>query len=264
MGTARDKELYLDGALVSSKAYTWEDQGVPSRGLRDLERIADSYHEWNLSHYLSMVIDRRDCVAAKHLLDAGVHPESRLEEFLGFAFDTRSLREAAFPIATLLRKYGSPLSPELQEQIELWIDHFSRPRRQRMTNSQRILGQLRKILHPPYEERAKLCVYYFADFDPSVTSPEIAQSWPPDLLPDVDMPDLRGPILDYWDTILSMRRAEAKVLAPFNWKRLRLLVKMRSTALYWQEETQKRLCAPGGAGRAEDLAAYRDDPATNY
>ena len=155
MGTARDKELYLGGALVWSKAYTREDQGVLSRGLRDLERIADSYHEWSLSDYLSMVIDHHDCVAAKHLLDAGVHPDTKLEDVLKFAFDTRSLREAALPIATLLRKYGSPLSPDLQEKIELWIDHFSRPRRQRIANSQRILGQLREILHPPYEERAK-------------------------------------------------------------------------------------------------------------
>ena len=262
MGTARDKELYLGGALVWSKAYTWEDHEVLSRGLRDLERVIDNYHEWNISCYLSCAIDLRNCAAAKHLLDAGVHPDTKLDDLLGFAFATH-LDLDTLPMAVLLRKYGSPISPDLRIKVENWIIHFARPRRHRLPNSQRVLSQLREILDPPYEERAKVCVYHFADFDPSAIDPEIAQSWPPDL-PDVGMPDLRPPIRDYWDAVHTMRRAEAKVLAPFNWKRLRLLVKMRSTALYWQEETQKRLCAPGGAGRAEDLAAYCNDPATNY
>ena len=264
MSSARQKQAYLNDVFDQSMmSTTGEGRNVLTAGLRDLERVADSYHEWSISDYLSCAIDHRDCAAVKHLLDAGVHPDSKLEDLLGFAFDTPSLRENALPIAVLLRKYGSPISPALRIRIENWIIHFAAPRRHRMPNSQRILGQLREILDPPYEERAKACVYYFADFDPSVTGPEIAQSWPPDL-PDVDMPDLRGAILEYWDGVLSMRRAEAKVLVPFNWKRLRLLVKMRSIALYWQEETQKRLCAPGGAGRAEDLAAYCNDPATNH
>jgi len=263
MGSARHKQTYLNDVFAQTKGYTWEDQTVLVRGLRDLERVTDNYNKWSISHLLSYVIDHRDCALAKHLLDAGVPPDTKLEDLLGFAFDTPSLREAALPIAVLLRKYGSPLSPDLRIKVENWIIHFATPRRHRLPNSQRILGQLREILHPPHEERAKVCVYYFADFDPSAIDPEIAQSWPPDLT-DANMPDLRRPILDYWDGVLSMRRAEAKVLAPFNWKRLRLLIKMRNTALYWQEQTQKRLCAPGGAGRAEDLAAYCNDPATNY
>ena len=33
-------------------------------------------------------------------------------------------------------------------------------------------------------------------------------------------------------------------------------IKMRAAALYWQEATQRRLCAPGGAGRAADEAEF--------
>lgn len=39
--------------------------------------------------------------------------------------------------------------------------------------------------------------------------------------------------------------------------RWRALVRVRSIALFWQEETQKRLCAPGGVGRKRDLAAFQ-------
>ena len=34
--------------------------------------------------------------------------------------------------------------------------------------------------------------------------------------------------------------------------------KLRTVALYWQEMTQKRMCAPGGAGRVADLAAIAE------
>ena len=33
-------------------------------------------------------------------------------------------------------------------------------------------------------------------------------------------------------------------------------IKMRAAALYWQEATQRGLCAPGGAGRAADEAEF--------
>ena len=59
-----------------------------------------------------------------------------------------------------------------------------------------------------------------------------------------------------WHSIGVLRRAEAQQLRRYNWARARLLVKMRAIALYWQEETHKRLCAPGGEGRAKDLEAF--------
>ena len=33
-------------------------------------------------------------------------------------------------------------------------------------------------------------------------------------------------------------------------------MKKRAVVLYWQEATQRRLCAPGGAGRAADEAEF--------
>jgi len=33
----------------------------------------------------------------------------------------------------------------------------------------------------------------------------------------------------------------------------------RAIALYWQEQTQRALCAPGGAGRAADTVAFASE-----
>lgn len=46
--------------------------------------------------------------------------------------------------------------------------------------------------------------------------------------------------------------AARKVLYKFLWRKW---FKLRTVALYWQEQTQKRMCAPGGPGRIADLAA---------
>ena len=46
--------------------------------------------------------------------------------------------------------------------------------------------------------------------------------------------------------------AARKVLYKSLWRKW---FKLRTVALYWQEQTQKRMCAPGGAGRIADLAA---------
>ena len=42
-----------------------------------------------------------------------------------------------------------------------------------------------------------------------------------------------------------------------HWMVLKGAVDARRVALYWQEQTQRGLCAPGGAGRAADAAAFR-------
>lgn len=41
------------------------------------------------------------------------------------------------------------------------------------------------------------------------------------------------------------------------WMVLKNLVDARRVALYWQEQTQRRLCAADGEGRAADAAAFR-------
>ena len=44
-----------------------------------------------------------------------------------------------------------------------------------------------------------------------------------------------------------------------HWMVLKDAVDAKRIALYWQEQTQCRLCAPGGAGRAADAAAFQDE-----
>ena len=67
----------------------------------------------------------------------------------------------------------------------------------------------------------------------------------------------------YWDNrydrhklALAARRRLARVVVG---RLLRMAVKHRALALYWQERTQRALCAPGGAGRAADKGAFESE-----
>lgn len=40
------------------------------------------------------------------------------------------------------------------------------------------------------------------------------------------------------------------------WQQVRTFVRLRAIALYWQERTQRQLCAPNGTGRILDQLAY--------
>ena len=56
--------------------------------------------------------------------------------------------------------------------------------------------------------------------------------------------------------LLAARRRLARVLLR---RHLRRAVLTRAIALYWQEQTQRALCAPGGAGRAADMVAFESE-----
>ena len=64
----------------------------------------------------------------------------------------------------------------------------------------------------------------------------------------------------YWDKrhkrVLAARRRLARVVI---FRLLRKAVKHRMIALYWQEQTQRALCAPGGAGRGADRDAFESE-----
>ena len=64
----------------------------------------------------------------------------------------------------------------------------------------------------------------------------------------------------YWDQyhwrVLAARRRVARLLVLTI---LRSAAKQRAIALYWQEQTQRALCAPGGAGRAADRGAFESE-----
>ena len=56
--------------------------------------------------------------------------------------------------------------------------------------------------------------------------------------------------------LLAARRRLGRALLR---RHLRRAILMRAIALYWQEQTQRALCAPGGAGRAADTASFESE-----
>ena len=56
--------------------------------------------------------------------------------------------------------------------------------------------------------------------------------------------------------VLAARRRLVRVIVL---RILRRFVKRRAVALYWQEQTQRAVCAPGGAGRAADRDAFESE-----
>jgi hypothetical protein len=123
------------------------------------------------------------------------------------------------------------------------------------------------LSHPPSSGTLRLkpvTAYFYVRNDIDGPGMHVCQSWPPAGMPAAMPaeaytlnPDARHLVISLWHRIGVLRRHEAQQLRKYNWRRVRLLVQMRALALYWQGETQKWLCAPGGEGRAEDLSAYR-------
>ncbi len=58
---------------------------------------------------------------------------------------------------------------------------------------------------------------------------------------------------------LEQMRSNFGRTARDNWQMIRQAVCAKLVIDYWLERTQRRLCAPGGAGRAADLAAFVGD-----
>lgn len=54
------------------------------------------------------------------------------------------------------------------------------------------------------------------------------------------------------------RRAKIRK-ARRHWMVFKDAIDERRIALYWQEQTQRKLCAPNGAGRAADAAAFEEE-----
>ena len=218
-----------------------------------------------LAEHLCLAVQNNNIGAVRWMLEACVNPCMVPKSqgcLLDYALTETRLNTGLLEIAVLLRKHGMPLADALEEAAREWISYYSAPHKMRWPHNRRIIRQLQDLVDPHREEPGKVACYTWASFcatdDPAVvpswSTPRV-EYWPPT---SAVSGSTHMPMLKHWEGIRALRCAEARVLAPFNWKRLRVLIKMRGVAFYWLEETQKGLCAPGGAGRAEDLAAYRD------
>ena len=63
------------------------------------------------------------------------------------------------------------------------------------------------------------------------------------------------------ERVVRIRRTDGSIInrACCRWLWIRGWIQMRAIALHWQERTQMRVCAPGGAGRAADHEAFSGD-----
>ena len=153
-------------------------------------------------------------------------------------------------MAKLLRAHHAPMNDYALNNAY----HFS---------AGNLVNELRNPPSSGLHRRKPVPAYHFVRNDLDGPHMHVCQSWPPASVP-ASVPHeayvLSGDTWYHashlWHSIGMLRRAEAQQLSKYNWARARLLVKMRALALYWQEETQKRLCAPGGDGRAQDLEAF--------
>ena len=239
---------------------SWEQNEAVNVAVRAVDRViggtmsAEPY----LLMWVADAVANNNLPALRYLLKIGVHPGTCNNTLLEHAINCDRTE-----IAALLRKHGASLGCHLEDQVRDKIAYYNNPRRRNFPNSIVERKRWETIWMPSPEERLPIALYKHADLD--VLPRNVMQSWPPSgttqhppantLLED----SIHFRVLDLWRAVGSLRRAEAKALAPHNWSRLRLHVRHRAIAMYWLGETQKRVCAPGGQGRAQDLAAYREE-----
>ena len=126
--------------------------------------------------------------------------------------------------------------------------------------------------HHVYNRRSTVTELADLRCDPNfdVRHVEVLTSWPPRGRPQWPPPEsiARGTlpvsthmnVLEYWARVRRLRRIEAALAVAGHWKKLRRFTRLvRPIALYWQGQTQTRLCAPGGAGRKRDFDAFHAD-----
>lgn len=118
------------------------------------------------------------------------------------------------------------------------------------------------VLSAPARGKAPVATYMHAAGINLPELPEVHTSWPPEGVSLQDFPsNMQRAIRRFWDRAGHLRRLEAREEAPFNWRRVRSMVRARPIALYWQQRAIERSCAPGGKQRAADLEAFVADSA---
>jgi len=160
--------------------------------------------------------------------------------------------------------YGHPLL--------LWLANGPYGRAPVACNFHKQLIKANAQWHNIYNRRSQVSELADLRCDPNFDDShvEVHTSWPPRGKPQWPPPEsvangtLRASthfnLLEYWSRIRRLRRIEAALAAAGHWKKLRRFARLvRPIALYWQGQTQKRLCAPGGSGRKRDFDAYQAD-----
>lgn len=214
-----------------------------------MQDVARRVRYW-LFPVLEDSVRSQNLMAVAYLLSHGVPADT------GNSFLVESaLADSPFcnvEMAKLLRGHHAPMNPEaLNKAYEVSAGNL-----------------VDELVNPPssgFYRRKPVPAYHFVRIDDDGPHMRVSQSWPPAGMPDTvpaeayRLPDdVRGHLIVLWDRIGVLRRNEARQLRKYNWTRARLHVKMMAIAFFWQEETQKSLCAPNGQGRAQDLESFRE------
>lgn len=189
-------------------------------------------------------IESGDAGVVQYMLDAGMCPHmismGRWRP-MGAACNLNQLA-----VAKLLRSYGAELvafyekepaagEPGAGEPSEDLL-HYTEP-------TGELLAWLQS--HPPRGDRKPL---------PARSEAPMGLAWPP-----LGLPEQSLELVPEVEALRDARRAYRLEETLERWAKVRAHVATRAVAVYWQGRTQARLCAPGGAGRAADRAAFEKD-----
>jgi len=238
------------------------------RAIRRVRSVADTYRHNDyetIETWLEYAVRDNNLAAARYLLAAGLPPS--IYDHTGYESHVSLCVRCNMPeMGALLRKHGARLPGYAWRDAQNMVDYYNHPSRTDVPHQVERRKLWESVISPDEAECAQVSTYEhsLAAVDYLETYPKaVTPSWPPrgvlqhpppeSLLP----PSTHLAILDLWHAVGVHRRAEAKALAPRNWARVRLWLRVRAVTHYWQGVTQERQCAPGGRGRAADLAAYR-------
>ncbi len=252
-------EERLDCLYANANIKQWGPAGqqvrlamITPRSGCNLDVFATENQARFMSQWLGGAVQINDVAAAQALLEAGIlHDHRRLDRWL---IDAATFN---YPeMAALLCKHGAtPLG-----QRGWWVNRIKR----RCTHANPETRKLWEFVLQPPENELSEKAHYITDSSHQII--KCATSWPPfELQDETPLPvgSVVAPLVahqairELWDAQCALRRAEARCLAKFNWMRARNWWRARTIALYWLGAMLERRHAPGGQGRAEDLAEYR-------
>jgi hypothetical protein len=175
----------------------------------------------------------------RYLLDAGISPH-----VIGTCTGTRALAEACgngrLDIAKLLRSCGAKLQMSYEEPTD--PQQPSNELLRFSAGSNEVRNWL--LLRPP---EGSFSAGYFR---PPAEGEEFSA---------VSRDRIPAKLVDKVECWQDLRRRDVKDRTRKNWRFVHDMVVHRAIAFYWIGETQKRLCADDGRGRAVDAKAFKRD-----